>query len=211
MGSEDLRALADRAVGLLEPGRRVVLGITGAPGSGKSTLAEALLDELGRQLGPESVAHVPMDGFHLADVQLERLGLRDRKGAPETFDAAGYSAALHRVRDDPGPVYVPGFERTLEQPIAAAVVVPATARLVLTEGNYLLLPTGAWPAARATMSEVWYCALDDVVRRDRLIARHVEFGKTAAEATAWVDRSDEANARLVASTAPSADLVVTDC
>jgi pantothenate kinase len=201
----DLDALRDRVRGLASAGRRAIIGITGAPGAGKSTLAQALVDAV----GAVGAVAVPMDGFHLADVQLALLGLLDRKGAPETFDAAGYAALLARLRaDDEDVVYAPGFERTLEQPIAGAVAIPRAARVVVTEGNYLLLATGEWPRARASLDEVWFCDADDAVRRKRLIARHVQFGKSPEEARAWVTRSDEPNAALVAGTLSAADLVV---
>ncbi|WP_231961175.1 nucleoside/nucleotide kinase family protein [Pedococcus dokdonensis] len=193
---------------------RAVLGITGAPGAGKTTLVERLLVELAdtppARVPGDWVAHVPMDGFHLSDAQLDRLGLRDRKGAPETFDAAGYAALLERVRSETaGTVYAPGFERTLEQPIAAALAVPPSARLVVTEGNYLLVDDPEWLRVRAAMDEVWYCDLSDRVRLERLVARHVEFGKSPDHAAAWVAAVDEGNARLVAQTRARADLVVT--
>ncbi len=152
-----------------------------------------------------------MDGFHLADAELERLGRRDRKGAPDTFDAAGYAALLRRLRDDDGAgevVYAPGFERELEQPLAGAIPVPPAARLVVTEGNYLLLDTGSWARVRPLLDEVWFCAADEERRVRRLIARHERFGKSHAEAVAWVERSDERNAALVAATRDRADLVV---
>ena len=150
-----------------------------------------------------------MDGFHLADVQLDRLGLRDRKGAPETFDVDGYVAALRRLHDEPDrTLYVAGFERDLEQPISGAIAIPPTARLVITEGNYLLLPDGGWEGVRPLLAECWYVDLADDVRRQRLVRRHEQFGKSADEARAWVERSDEANARLVATTRDRADLVV---
>jgi pantothenate kinase len=201
--------LAAAAVALVGDRRRAVLGIAGAPGAGKSTLAEALVAEVGRTRGAGYVAYVPMDGFHLADVQLERLGALSRKGAPDTFDAGGYAHLLRRLVAEPdAPVYAPGFERTLEQPVAAAVVVPPDARLVVTEGNYLLLPEARWEAARAATDEVWFVTGDDDERRARLVSRHVTFGKDPAAAAHWVERSDEANARLVAEWAHRADRLV---
>lgn len=201
--------LLDRAHSLADGGGRAVLGIAGSPGAGKTTLAETLVREL-NGTGDPWVAHVPMDGFHLADAELERLGRRDRKGAPDTFDAAGYAALLRRLREEPGDdvVYAPGFERELEQPIAGAVPVEPAARLVVTEGNYLLLGTGAWARVRAQLDEVWFCELDEEERLRRLIARHERFGKTHEEAVAWVMRSDQRNAELVAATRDRADLVV---
>ena len=207
--------LVARARGLVAPGRRALLGVVGSPGAGKSTLTEALLAALRADppsgAGPDWVAHVPMDGFHLADVELERLGLRQAKGAPDTFDAGGYVALLARLRAaDPADavVYAPAFERTLEQPLAGAIPVPAAARLVLTEGNYLLLDSGRWPAVRSLLDEVWFCALDDDVRLHRLLARHIRFGKAPDVAKAWVASVDEPNAALIEATRERADLVV---
>src|SRR5690242_11574587 len=166
--------LVARARALALSGRRALLGIVGSPGSGKSTLSETLLAALRADppegAGPDWVAHVPMDGFHLADIELERLGRRQAKGAPDTFDAGGYVALLARLRaaDPADPiVYAPAFERTLEQPLAGAIPVPVAARLVLTEGNYLLLDRGRWPAVRPLLDEVWFCALDEDVRLRR--------------------------------------------
>jgi pantothenate kinase len=203
-----LTALADRAMRLLDrapAGRRVLIGVAGAPGSGKTTLARTLASRLAAT-GTE-VAHVPMDGFHLADAALDLLGLRDRKGAPETFDPAGYAALLTRIAAGEA-VWAPAFERDLEQPIAQAIRVPANARIIISEGNYLLLPAPEWKAVASVFDEVWFCHLDDEVRRARLISRHIQFGKTPDQARDWVDRLDQANARIVDATAPRADLVI---
>ncbi|MFJ8538944.1 nucleoside/nucleotide kinase family protein [Streptomyces sp. NPDC093591] len=203
--------LLTRARSLPRDGRRAVLGIAGSPGAGKTTLAEHLVRQL-NGAGKPWVAHVPMDGFHLADVELDRLGRRDRKGAPDTFDAAGYAALLRRLHDEAGrdTVYAPGFERVLEQPIAGAVPVEPTTRLVVTEGNYLLLETGAWARVRPQLDEVWFCELDEPERIRRLVTRHEEFGKPHEQAVAWVLGSDQRNAELVAATRDRADLVVPD-
>jgi pantothenate kinase len=193
---------AELAAWLPEPGPvRRMIGLTGAPGAGKSTLAVHLVDLLGAR-----GAHVPMDGFHLADVELRRQGSLDRKGAPETFDALGYAALLERLRTRPGEiVYAPGFDRGLEQPLAGAIAVRPSAQVVVTEGNYLLLDRPEWRAVRAQLDEVWHVRCDDGVRLARLVARHVEFGKDAAAARAWVERVDEPNARLVEASAERAD------
>jgi pantothenate kinase len=190
------------------PDARVMIGITGSPGAGKTTLAEQLVERLGADVEPGQVVHVPMDGFHLADVTLERLGLRDRKGAPATFDADGFSALLGRLRANTDPVvYAPGFDRSIEQPIAGSIAIPQLTRVIITEGNYLLLD-GPWTRARQLLDEVWFRSLDEGVRLERLFARHVRFGKSPADATAWMATTDAPNAEAVAATADRADLIV---
>lgn len=183
---------------------RVLIGIAGAPGAGKTRLAEALVARLG---GFPAAVHVPMDGFHLADAELARLGRTARKGAPDTFDALGYAALLGRIAAGE-TVWAPGFERVLEQPIAQTIPVTAETRVVISEGNYLLLDESEWVAVRAWFDEVWFCMQDEAVRLDRLIARHVQFGKEPAAARAWVMRSDQANAELVLATAERAEKIV---
>ncbi|WP_030348381.1 MULTISPECIES: nucleoside/nucleotide kinase family protein [unclassified Streptomyces] len=197
-----------RARALPRGGRRALLGIAGSPGSGKSTLAERLVAALNGD-GPPWAAQVPMDGFHLADAELDRLGRRLRKGAPDTFDAGGYAALLRRLREETGEVvYAPGFERDLEQPLAGAIPVPPGIRLVVTEGNYLLLREGSWARVRPCLDEVWFCEIDEEERIRRLVARHEEFGKEHAAAVSWVLDTDQRNADLVARTRERADLLV---
>ncbi|WP_327266088.1 nucleoside/nucleotide kinase family protein [Streptomyces sp. NBC_01232] len=194
-----------RAEALAAPGGRRILGIAGPPGAGKSTLAARIADAL----GPERAVVVPMDGFHLARAELDRLGRADRKGAPDTFDAAGYVALLRRLRAADGPtVYAPAFDRSLEEPIAGSIPVAPHVPLVITEGNYLLHDAGEWASVRPLLDEAWYLAPAEGLRLDRLIERHVRHGKDPAYAREWVARSDEANARLVAPGRDRADLVL---
>lgn len=183
------------------PPRRLV-GLVGPPGVGKTTYAVTLAEELGG-------VHLPMDGFHLADVSLDRLGLRERKGAPETFDAWGFAALLARLRSRPPEVvWAPSFERDLEQPLAGAIPIGPDADVVVTEGNYLLLDRPEWRAVRTQLDEVWYLDQDRDLRRERLLARHVAFGKSRAEAEAWVASVDDRNAELIEATRSRADRVV---
>ena len=207
MDTTALNELTARAAGLVVPGRRSILGICGAPGVGKSSLAAKLVGRL-RAAGVEAT-HVPMDGFHLADVALVERGLLASKGAIGTFDGHGYVALLRRIRDElDHDVLAPTFERDLEQPLAGAITVPPATTLVVTEGNYLLDADAPWPAARALMHEVWFVDLDDGRRRSRLVDRHVKHGKARDEAQAWVDTVDEPNAQRVIARREQADLVV---
>ena len=200
--------LVDRARRLAADGR-AILGITGPPGSGKSTLAAQIASRLDDEGRGRRVANVPMDGFHLADEALVRLGRSGRKGAIDTFDGDGYLALLRRIRAEADrTVFAPAFERTIEQPIAGSIAIEPGTRLVVTEGNYLLATAEPWPAVRVALDEVWYCDADDDLRLERLIARHVEFGKPESEARRWVEQVDEVNARLIAATRSSADLLV---
>ncbi|MGI4978358.1 MAG: nucleoside/nucleotide kinase family protein [Janthinobacterium lividum] len=196
--------LLGRAQSLLARDGRSLLGLTGAPGSGKSSLAAALAEAL----GPLAVV-VPMDGFHLANAELARLGRAGRKGAPDTFDAAGYVALLRRLKHpEPGEtVYAPQFRREIEEPVAGAVPVSPEKRLVITEGNYLLID-GPFEPVRDLLDESWFVATDEAVRDAWLLARHVAFGRSAAEARAWIHATDLPNARLILATRDRADLAV---
>jgi pantothenate kinase len=184
----------DRARALLEGGKRRLLGITGSPGAGKSTVA-ALLQAA---LGPV-VQVVPMDGFHLAQAELERLGRAHRKGAPDTFDAPGFVALLRRLRaPQPGEtVYAPEFRRDLEEPIAGALAVPPGLPLLIIEGNYLLLESETWDEVRPMLDECWHITVAQEKRLAQLIARHERHGRTPEQAREWALTNDEPNARLI--------------
>ncbi|HEV3173444.1 MAG TPA: nucleoside/nucleotide kinase family protein [Actinocrinis sp.] len=197
-------SLAERIREMAAASPRTIIGIAGPPGAGKSTVAEALVDALG-----PAAALVPMDGFHLSNRVLESLGRRDRKGAPDTFDAAGYIALLRRLRTpDADIVYAPAFRRDIEEPIGSSIPVPPTTPIVITEGNYLLLDTHPWRQIRGLIDAAWYLQIDDAVRVERLVARHVAFDKTPQAARAWAQGSDQRNADIVAATARRADLVL---
>lgn len=205
----DLEGAVGRVVGMLERGDRVLLGVAGAPGAGKTTLAERIVAAVEAE-GRFRAAHVPMDGFHLADAALDRLGRRGRKGALDTFDGWGYRSLLRRLRDRADePVWAPGFERVLEQPIAGSIAVGPEIDLVVSEGNYLLVDASPWSEAAALLDEVWFCDAPEAVRRERLIARHIAFGKEPAAAAAWVDAVDLPNAAAIEPTRARADAVVT--
>ncbi|MEN9645241.1 MAG: hypothetical protein RL238_1910 [Actinomycetota bacterium] len=183
--------LVAQAEAMLARGGRV-LGIAGPPGSGKSTLADRLLRHFGAR-----AALLPMDGFHLANEELHRLGRAGRKGAPDTFDVDGYVNTLQRVRAREHDVLVPRFHREIEEAVAGAIRIATEVELVVTEGNYLLLPMGRWGDVAELLDERWLLRPDDAVRRSRLIARHESHGRTPTEARSWVDEVDEPNAELV--------------
>lgn len=184
--------------------RRVIVGLTGAPGAGKSTLAGRLVAE-----HPGSVL-VGMDAFHLAHETLVRLGTVARKGAPDTFDADGYVALLRRIRaGELRPIWVPEFRREIEDTINAVRPIAPDVRLVVTEGNYLLVDDEPWSRVRGLCDEIWYVEVGEQTRLDRLVARHMLFGRSRAEAyERAVAGSDADNARIVEATRARADAVV---
>lgn len=194
-----VRALADRA-----DGRRVVVGITGSPGAGKTTLALRLVDAL----GPDAV-HLPMDGYHLANATLDALGRHDRKGALDTFDGWGYLSLLRRLHDEQDhTVYAPSFRREVDEPVAAEIAVEPHHRVVVTEGNYLLVDDGPWARIRDVLDEAWYCDAAGDERERRLVDRHTRHGRTVEAATAWATEVDGRNAVVIEATITRADLVV---
>lgn len=200
--------LVDRVETLAAGRSRTLIGIAGLPGAGKTTAAVALVADL-RARGVAAV-QVPMDGFHLADAALEALGRRNRKGAIDTFDGDGYAALLARIRSDrSSTIWAPAFEREIEQPLAGAIEIPREATVIVSEGNYLLAERDPWPGVRALFDEVWFVEVDDALRRERLVARHIRFGKTPADAADWVERVDEVNAQSIRSSSAAPDLTFT--
>lgn len=196
--------LVERARRLASAGGRRLLGFAGAPGAGKSTTAAALVSALG-----PAAALVPMDGFHLAEAELHRLGRHERKGAVDTFDASGYVSLLRRLRQpEPATVWAPRFHRDLEEAIAGSIPVEPSVPLVITEGNYLLVDAGPWAAVRELLDEIWFVELPEEVRLARLTARHEAYGRTPAAAAARARGTDQRNAELIATTRHRADLIV---
>lgn len=205
-----LDALVRRVLALSDAaGRRIIIGITGSPGAGKSTLAESLATSVDALRGAGTAVHVPMDGYHLANATLDRLGLRHRKGAIETFDGWGFVSLLGRLRSEPDhTVYAPGFERRLDEPVAGEIAIAASARVVIVEGNYLLGDAEPWARVHGLLDEAWFCDADDDERMRRLVGRHIAGGRTPDAATAWATEVDGANARRIAPSRDRADLVV---
>lgn len=189
----------------LAGGTRVLLGVAGAPGSGKSTFAACLADSF----GAGSALVVPMDGFHLGNAIIDGTPLKHRKGAPDTFDVGGYFSLLQRLaRRDEEVVYAPDFRRSIDEPVAASIAVPAAVPLIITEGNYLLSDDPKWQQVRSQLDEVWFIDTPPGLRLSRLVERHMLFGMDRPAAEAWAAGSDEANARLIEATRHRADRII---
>lgn len=205
LGSTDADAAVEDLRAKLSGGTRFMLGIAGAPGSGKSTLAARLGDV---PVSGGSVV-VPMDGFHLANAVIDGTPLKNRKGAIDTFDGAGYVSLLRRIREQQEPVvFAPDFRRDIDEPVAGSIAVPASVQLVITEGNYLLSDVGPWKEVRTILDEIWFVESPAELRISRLIERHVAFGAARAAAEAWTLGPDQANAKMIESDRHRADRVI---
>lgn len=189
---------------------RILVGIAGPPAAGKSTMALSLVEALRREFGDGTAVAVPMDGFHLANAELDRLGLADRKGAPETFDAVGFVHLLRRLREADGElVYAPTFSRVVNESIGSAIPVGPKVRVVVVEGNYLLLPYEPWSHVRGLLDLVMYLEAPHPARIGSLLRRQQARGLGRQAAHDWVHHSDERNAALIEATRHRADVVLT--
>ena len=177
-------------------GKRTLIGIVGKPGAGKSTVVEAIKERFDQAL----VSIIPMDGYHLSDEELIAQGKRDRKGAPDTFDSNAFVELLRRVKSEDGEITFPIFHRELEASIPDEGTVPLTAKVIITEGNYLLSQEHGFENVRKLLDKVYYIDINDEKRLERLIARHMRYGKTPDAAQDWAMGSDEANARYIETT-----------
>lgn len=203
--SLDLSGLADHLAATQGPPRRIV-AIAGAPGSGKSTFVEALQTALAGRVASEVLA---MDGFHFDDIVLNARGCRPRKGAPHTFDVGGLAATLERLaRDDGSEIAVPVFDRSVEIARAGARIVGPETRLVLVEGNYLLLDEPAWTPLQRFFDLTVFLDVPEPVLEQRLRARWIGYDLSPEEIAVKLDGNDLPNARLVARNSRPADIRV---
>jgi pantothenate kinase len=181
---------------------RFLTALAGPPGAGKSTLAAELVAALGQ--GSKAV---PMDGFHFDDAVLIARGARARKGAPDTFDVAGFRHLLTRLRSE-DEVAIPLFDRDLEISRAGADIVGPDDRILIVEGNYLLLNEAPWPDLAPLFDVTIWIDVPEAELDRRLMARWAHYGKTPDQARAWIDSNDMPNIRRVVAGSRPADLVI---
>ena len=184
---------------------RTLIGIVGKPGAGKSTVVE----QIQNKFRSYEVSTIPMDGFHLSNEELIKLGRRERKGAPDTFDVEGFISLIEKVKLKPQVDHkFPIFHREIEASVNDEGVVPKESKVVVIEGNYLFSEGHNWNSLFPLLDHTWFIEIDDEVRIERLIARHIRYGKTPTEAESWSRGSDEANARFIELTAHRASNII---
>jgi pantothenate kinase len=208
--SAQLTDLAERVIALLPEQGRVLVGIAGSPGAGKTTLAMRVAATVNEMLETTDAAvHLPMDGYHLANSTLDRLGRHDRKGAIDTFDGWGFVSLLRRLLVEiDHTVYAPSFDRTVDEGIAAEIAVLPSARVVIVEGNYLLADHEPWVQISSLLAESWFCDTSEAERRRRLVDRHERHGRSPEAALSWAETVDGKNAALIEATRPRATRIV---
>lgn len=187
---------------------RLILGICGAPAAGKSTLAESLVNTWNHRFA-KTAALVPMDGYHLSNEKLQQMGLWELKGKPETFDAHAFVQKIKEIRSSPAEKhFCPLFDRSSESSIENAIVVGEEHELVVVEGNYLLLDFPPWDELRELFDLVWYIQSAKKTIYPRLLARHMQGGKSEKQSKEKLASTDLPNAKLIAKTAVRADLLI---
>ncbi len=191
---------------------RYFLGITGCPAAGKSEFANTLSDEINLRTGSDLTVVVPMDGFHFPNNILEERGLMQIKGAPETFDVNCFVELINRLYEFPDQIIMcPAYDRKLHNPVKDSITIKPSNRLIIVEGNYLLLNRSPWNLIRAKLDEVWYLDIPLEIIKERLIDRHVSGGTTRKEAEKKIMSVDVPNAELIKKTCSLADKIVYLC
>lgn len=201
---ETFALLQREAAALLAMPGRTVLGLAGGPGVGKSTIAQKLVASLG-----DVAAYVPMDGFHMKHAKLEALGTAADKGKPHTFEGAAFADFLAALKAATGPMNGPGYSRKIEDVVDDAFTVPATARLLVVEGNYLLLATAPWWRVKPLLDRAIYLEIPRETVRARLMKRHAEEGLFTEERNrAHIERVDLTNYDTIRRSRPRADIAI---
>lgn len=201
-----VQLLVEEIASLLQGSKpRTMIGIVGKPGAGKSTV----VTEIQKQFSTEEVAIIPMDGYHLSNEELIKLGRRERKGAPDTFDVEGFISLITRVRNEIDKDHTfPIFHREIEASKADEGIVLRNTKVIVIEGNYLFSEEHNWSEVFPLLDQSWFIEIDDEIRMQRLITRHIKYGKTPQEAEEWSRGSDEANAKFIAKTASRAERII---
>lgn len=202
-------------------GRRVLAGLAGIPGGGKSTFAAVLQRIADEVVGRDTLVVVGIDGWHLPNAVLDArmtrdsdgmlVPLRQRKGGPESYDVAALLDSLHVLRSAMGEVRLPAYDRRRHEPQPDAISIPATARYIILEGNYVLggvreLP--AWDDVSALLAPTFFLACDRDLARRRVIDRHIRGGLSVEAADAKYARNDRLNTDIILSTATRATWVI---
>jgi len=205
--TQHLTAILDSSASGERP--RFLLGITGPPATGKSTFASLLATVMNDRMGDAFAVTISMDGFHLSDEVLKARGSYALKGAPHTFDAQGFVDLLHQLRaDTPETVWCPVFKREPYDRVEGAVAVEHSTRMVIVEGNYLLLTTPPWQHVRTILDQVWYLDTPRDVIKARLVKRHMGIGRTEEQAISKVEESDLPNADIIEASRSLADQIL---
>ena len=187
------------------PNPRSIIGIVGKPGAGKSTV----VSEIEKRFDPSQVSVIPMDGYHLSNEELISLDRRDRKGAPDTFDTQSFISLISKVKNNPETeLRFPIFHREIEASKADEGIVQSGVKVIVVEGNYLFSEEHNWEGVFPLLDHTWFIEISDEVRIERLIARHIRYGKTPEDAEKWSRGSDEANARFIELTAHRAANII---